>query len=248
MIHKVDDGGQELAHVGFQIIRLLPQHGRLVAQVGGDDPVEVAFLVSLVESCKTVCKKAEGTADEHSFGVHFLKLSGGINHAAAGGDHVVYDDGVLAVDIIPQKLMGYDGILAVYDGRVIPSFIEHTGIYAQHVGEVNAAVQSALIRTDDNGVFLVDDKIPFRAQQRLDKLVGRREVVKALDGNGVLHSGVGGVEGDEIGDAHIHDLLDGVSAVQRFPAASFMLSALVEKRHDHRQAVCLAVDGGDDPF
>ena len=29
MIHKVDDGGQELAHVGFQIIRLLPQHGRL---------------------------------------------------------------------------------------------------------------------------------------------------------------------------------------------------------------------------
>ena len=100
--------------------------------------------------------------------------------SADGGDHVVYDDGVLAVDIIPQKFMCYDGILAVYDGRVIPSFIEHAGIYSQYVGEVNAAVQSALIRTDDNGVFLVDDKIPFRAQQRLDKLVGRREVVKAL--------------------------------------------------------------------
>ena len=54
------------------------------------------------------------------------------------------------------------------------------------------------------------------------------------------------VEGDEIADAHIPQLGEGIGAVQRFPAAAFVLSPLIEKGHDDIDSGSFAVAGRDD--
>ena len=97
-------------------------------------------------------------------------------------------------------------------------------------------------------MFLVDDQILLRAQQCLYELVGRREIIKASDRDRVLYSWVMGVKSDEIGDTHVHQFLDRIGAVERFPSVSFMLPAFIEKRHDHVDPVSLAVDRGNDSF
>ena len=67
-----------------------------------------------------------------------------------GMSDVVDDDDVLAGQGGSQELMGYDGVLAIYDGGVVSSFIEHTQVDTQDVGEVYRTLHGALIRGDDH--------------------------------------------------------------------------------------------------
>ena len=48
-----------------------------------------------------------------------------------------------------------------------------------------------------------------------------------------------GVEGDDIGNAHILKLLQGQGAVQRLTAGTAVLAALIEEGNDHIDAVRL---------
>ena len=49
MIHKINDGCQELAHIGLGIIGPGVKLRRLIGEVGGDYPVEPAVFIGLVE-------------------------------------------------------------------------------------------------------------------------------------------------------------------------------------------------------
>ena len=46
--------------------------------------------------------------------------------------------------------MSNDRVTAVYDVRVIASFVEHTHINAKNIGHVNRTAGSALVRADDH--------------------------------------------------------------------------------------------------
>ena len=136
MIHKINDGCQELAHIGLGIIGPGVKLRRLIGEVGGDYPVEPAVFIGLVEGLKAIGEQSEGTADENTLGIHFLQLSGGIQHAFSGGNHIVNNDNVLSVNAVSQEFMGDDGVLAVYNGGIIAAFVEHAGIDAEYIAEI----------------------------------------------------------------------------------------------------------------
>ena len=55
-----------------------------------------------------------------------------------------------------------------------------------------------------------------------------------------------GIEGDDVVNTHIYQLLKCQSAVERFPAGTFVLAALIEERHDDIQAACFSAYCCDD--
>ena len=50
MVHEVDDGCQELAHVRFDVVRAGEQFGNLVGEVGGDYLVEPSLFNAAMPS------------------------------------------------------------------------------------------------------------------------------------------------------------------------------------------------------
>ena len=56
MVHKIDDGGNKLAHVGLQIIGPGFKFRRMIVEIGGDQSLKVALFVSLVKGLNTVGK------------------------------------------------------------------------------------------------------------------------------------------------------------------------------------------------
>ncbi len=159
MVHEVDQGSHELAHVRLDEIGPGVKHRREVRQVCSHHFVEMPLLVGFIEGLQAIGEQPEGTADEDAPGVHLLQLPGGVQHALAGGDDIVYDDDILAVDILAQEFVGHDGILAAYDGGIVPALIEHADIHPQDGGEIDCAIHGALVGADDNQMFLVHDQI-----------------------------------------------------------------------------------------
>ena len=92
----------------------------------------------------------------------------------------------------------------------------------------------------------VDLEIGQLAQQRLEHLVGGMHVFKAGARDRILHSGVVGVEGDDVVDAHRGQFLKRHGAVQRLAGGAAVLTAFIEVRHDDRDALGLLALGGDD--
>ena len=150
---------------------------------------------------------------------------------------------MLAAHIVPQEFMRNDGILSFDYGRIIAPLVECAHIHSGYVGEIDGAVHSAFIRADDHQVVLVNDQVRFCAQERLHKLIGRVEAVESVERNGILHSGIVSVEGDDVVDAHIRQLLKRQGTVQRFSLGALMLTALIQERHDHIKPVRFAVGG-----
>ena len=159
MIHEVYDGCDEFAHVGLQIVRSGIEIGIDVVEVGGHDPVEIAFLICFVKRSEPIGEETEGGAYIHTLGVHFLKLSGCIDHRTAGRDHVVYDDTVFAVYIVTEKFVSDYRVLAVYHLGIITSLVEHTGVQSEDRCEIDRSVQGTFIGRDDDGVILIYDHI-----------------------------------------------------------------------------------------
>lgn len=72
MVHKVDDGCDELAHIRLYVVGFFLKFRRLVAEVRRHDPVKVALFVGGVEGGEPVREQPESTADKDTLGVHFL--------------------------------------------------------------------------------------------------------------------------------------------------------------------------------
>ena len=72
MVHKVDQGSNELAHIGFHEIRSGVDLGGRLGKKSSKDLIESAMLVSNVETRQTVAEQAESTADIYASGFHGL--------------------------------------------------------------------------------------------------------------------------------------------------------------------------------
>ena len=248
MVEGVDDGRQILAHIRLQIPGAVKELLGTVVQVGGDYVVEIPLGIVVVEFLQAVGEQAEGAAEDDPGGIPLLQSPGGVQDALPGGDHVVHDDHGLAGHGAAQEFVGHDGISAVHHLGVIPALVEHAHVHAQVVGQVHGPVHGALVGADDHqGVLVQADGDPV-VEQGLHKLVGGHKVVKAAQGDGVLHPGVVGIEGDDVAHAHLLQLLQGHGAVQGFPLGALVLPALVEEGHDHVDPVGGGHRGGDDPL
>ena len=144
--------------------------------------------------------------------------------------------------------MGQDRILAVDDRGVVPPLVEHAHVDAQHVGDVDRPAHAALVGADDHQVSAVDGQIRIAAEDVLDELVGGADGLKARHRHRVLHARVVGVEGDDIGDAEVLELLQHAGAVHGFAAVPLDLPSLVEVGHDHVDPAALAARSRDDPL
>ena len=53
------------------------------------------------------------------------------------------------------------------------------------------------------------------------------------------------IEGDDVGNAHLNQLIQCHGTVKGFSLGTLVLPALIEKRHDHVDAVCFTGTCGD---
>ena len=177
----------QLVQVPGEVLNAEDVYKRQVGEVGSDYPVEPAVFIGLVEGLKAIGEQSEGTADENTLCIHFLQLSGGIQHAFSGGNHIVNNDNVLSVNAVSQEFMGDDGVLAVYNGGIIAALVEHAGIDAEYISEIYGAVKGAFIGADNDSMILIDDQIILRIKQRPHELIRRRKIVKTVERGCVLY-------------------------------------------------------------
>ena len=123
--------------------------------------------------------------------------------------------------------MGYDRIASVDNAGIVSSLIEHAHIQTKHIGNIDGTAHTTLIRADYHHVFRVDLQIPDMIQKSFDKLVSRLYGLKAAKGNGVLYTGIMGIEGDDIVDSHADQFLQGNCTIQGLSGRALMLSAFI---------------------
>ena len=95
-------------------------------------------------------------------------------------------------------------------------------------------------------MLLVQNDIRKGVHDRAQELIRGDEILKVKARYDVLDPGIVRVEGDEIVDSQIHQLLEHIGCIQGFAPGAVVLAALIQEGHDHGQARCLAVDRGDD--
>ena len=137
--------------------------------------------------------------------------------------------------------MGHDGVLAVDYGRVVTALIKHSHIDAENVGEINGTVHCSFVRAYHHQALLIDDQFRLCPKKGFHELVRRIEVVETVQRNRILDSRVMGIEGKNIGDAHVDQFLKRQGAVQGFALRTLVLAALIQERHDDIDTVSLAV-------
>src|SRR5699024_10208228 len=71
---------------------------------------------------------------------------------------------------------------------------------------------------------------------------------EAMKRNGVLYPGIMSIKGDDVVNSHTDQFLKAQSAVQRFPAGSLVLTALIQERHDNVDSPGFPSYSGNDPF
>ena len=97
VVEGVDDGRQIFAHIRLQIPGAVKELLGTVVQVGGDYVVEIPLGIVVVEFLQAVGEQAEGAAEDDPGGIPLLQSPGGVQDALPGGDHIVYDQHVLAL-------------------------------------------------------------------------------------------------------------------------------------------------------
>ena len=134
----------------------------------------------------------------------------------------------------------------VDDDREIAALVEHTEVEPEQRRIEHTSAHCALIGRNDHQLIAGERNFGKRLDQCLDHLIGRADVVKAAERNGVLNLGVVRIKSDDVGHAHIGQLLERQCTVERFACGAVVLSALIEHRHDDRDSSRLAADGADD--
>ena len=142
--------------------------------------------------------------------------------------------------------MGHDRVTAVDYLRVVTSLIEHTHVDAEHVCVVDRTAHTTLIRRDDHHVVLVNVKVLYMCEDRLDELVGAGNVIEAVLRNRIHDTWIMCIEGDEVLHAHRMKLLEHHRAVKGLTAGALVLTGLIHERHDDIDALRLAGRRCDD--
>ncbi len=78
------------------------------------------------------------------------------------------------------------------------------------------------------------------------ELIRGNEVVELGQRSNIGDSGIVRIERHKVGNAQINQFLIHNCGIERFAAGSFMLTPLVQERHDYADPRRLAVNRGDD--
>lgn len=232
MVDGSHEIGTVLGCVHVEVPIPLQQFGLAVGQVGAQHSGEDAVFHGLVELVQAAGEQGEGGVGDDVLGAPLFQLTGHFQHALAGGNDVVGDEHGLALHALAQILMGDDGIPAIDHPGIVSALVEHTQVAAQNAGEIHIPVNGAFIGGDDNEIILVKTQVGHMVQQGFQHLIGGHHVVEAHQGHGVHQPGVMGIEGDNIGNAHALQLLEGNGAVQTLPSHPAVLPSAVEGGHD----------------
>ena len=104
MVQSINDVSNVLTHITVDIPLSLKQFRSLVDQVGGQNLVDNAVLVSLVELVQTVGEEAEGGEYEDLVGFYAPSEQRQLpKHAFTGGDHIIDNDHILALQRVPRN-------------------------------------------------------------------------------------------------------------------------------------------------
>ena len=115
VVETVDNARKVFVHVGCLVIGTLEEIRRAVHEVCRNEFVEISLFVVFVEEVQTVGEQTERGADENAPCAPLAKLPADVEHAAAGGDHIVDNDHVLAPELVAEIFVSDDRILAVDD-------------------------------------------------------------------------------------------------------------------------------------
>ena len=133
----------------------------------------------------------------------------------------------------------------VYHTGIIQTFVIHTHINAQDIGEINSPSHAALVGADDHEMLIVNVQAVFVIEKSFDKLVGRLNRLESVERRCILYPGVVGVKGNDILHAHAGKFLQGCGAVKRLTSHTLALPALVEIGHDHVYSAGFPSDSAD---
>ena len=244
-MERIDQRGDVARHADGGVVLPLQQLWGLIDQVGGVDPVEGALRVGPVKLLQAAREQAEGGEQEDPPRASLLQLPGHVQHAAAGGDHVIDDHNVHARHGAAAEIVGDDGVRAVHDAGIVPPLVEHPDVDAEKGREEDHPPRRALVRCDEHQVIAVQPQVLVFRQQGLGELQGRGNIFQVGQRHDVLHPRVVRVKGDDAADAHVLQLPQHHRAVQRLPGGLPVLPSLVQEGHDHRQPGGLPVAGGD---
>ena len=154
VIQCIDDVRNVLAHIYLMIPLTGQKLRRAVHQVGGEHFIDDALLKRFIEDLQAVAEQTESDEEEDAAGALLFQLHGYIQDGFTGGDHIVYDDHILALDASAQVFMCLDGVLTVDDYGVVAALIEHADIHAHNGGIVHAAGHGTLIGGDDGDLIV----------------------------------------------------------------------------------------------
>ena len=70
MVHKVDQGSNKFAHIGFYEIRSGLDFGGQISEICSNDLIEVPMLISSIEVLQPIGEQAESTTDINSSCIH----------------------------------------------------------------------------------------------------------------------------------------------------------------------------------
>ena len=139
MIDDVNNTCKVFAHICFNVVRFCQKLRQTVVEVGSNDFVNPALFIVLIKFVETICEQAVCGADEYTFCVALFDLLCNIQHTFAGRNHIIDDNNIFAFYGITQKFVCNDWVLTVYNSRVVTTFVEHTHVYAEDVGEVHGS-------------------------------------------------------------------------------------------------------------
>ena len=138
VVESVDNVGDVLGHIDLTVPGTGLELGHTVDKVGGEDLFNETLLVGFVEDLESFNKETEGDANEDAAGFSLFELLCNVDDGVAGGDHVVDDDHILALDVAAEELVGDDGVTAVDNNGVVTALIEHAKVDGEEVGIVKA--------------------------------------------------------------------------------------------------------------
>ena len=130
MIERINDVGNVFAHAAADVPGALQKLGRLINQVCSQNPVDQSIAVSLVKFLKTAGKQTEGREYKNTSGLALLQTSCDLEHTLTGGNHVIDDDHVLALNGGAKEFVGQNRIAAVHYSCIVSSLVEHTHVEA----------------------------------------------------------------------------------------------------------------------
>jgi len=100
--------------------------------------------------------------------------------------------------------MCYDRITSINNSGIITSFVEHTHINTEYVGEINSTSGTTGIRADYHQFVIADFNVRFCTEQTFYKLISWLNRFKPMKRNRILNTRVMSVKSNDVVNSHVY--------------------------------------------